>query len=80
MQTFDEATSGEVGTFQYKRPPFGIQFLNTEAEGSGKEVGRFFIKDGQLAFEGDAHESAKIFLRELGQQWLEAVEKRKAEV
>lgn len=31
----------------------------------GKEVGRFYVEDGELHFKGKAHKSAEIFIREI---------------
>ena len=45
-------------------PPFNILFTDPD-----KQVGRFYEKDGELHFEGNASESAKVFIRDVVAQY-----------
>jgi len=45
-----------------------LQF-NTEADSGVYEVGRLFVKDGKIDFEGDATEAAQRFIEELRKSW-----------
>jgi hypothetical protein len=47
---------------------------------SGKEVGRFDFNKGTLEFDGDASESAKVFIEWCRRTWSDTRDKDKAEV
>lgn len=52
-------------TFNSEPLPFNISFHDK----SNKIVGKFIINDGKLDFEGDATESAKIFIDQVLTQY-----------
>ena len=72
-EAMNYVTDKEAESFHFKVKPTPeiIKFLDVE----GNTVGRLFIKDGTLDFEGDATESAKIlfdgFKRHIEQQLME---------
>ena len=49
----------------FKMPDLNINFHDANQN----TIGSFFIKDNKLQFEGDADESAKIFLESLKKQF-----------
>jgi hypothetical protein len=44
------------------KPNYNITFHNNHAGGTGKQVGKFDFNGPELVFEGDAAESAKVFV------------------
>ena len=63
------------------------QIANTDAPHNivfhgkgGKEVGRFDFSDGDFKFEGDASESAKVFVEWARKQWSDLRDKDRVEV
>ncbi len=57
----------KLSTIDLKPNTFNLIFNDVNKHDN--QVGRFFIKDGKLDFEGDATESAKIFIEELKRMW-----------
>ena len=53
-----------IGLSIYK-PDYYIAFSDPYK----KEIGRFFLKDDKIDFEGDITESAKMFVEELKRMW-----------
>ena len=52
----------QIYTIGNLKPNYNITFNRNDEGGTGKEVGKFDFNGPQMLFEGDAEESAKVFV------------------
>ena len=55
--------AGQILSFHNPKPNYTITFYNnTDISGNGTQVGRMDFNGPEMVFEGDAAESAKVFI------------------